>query len=278
MTTTLVATLDGCLHDPGGPLVRADDLGLLRGDGVFEATLVVDGVPRDLDEHLARFAVSARMIDLELPSAAGWCRGIEAVVASWRGDRQMALRLVCTRGPESGGPATAFVIGSAANPHIEQERRDGVGVVLLDRGFAGEQIAAMPWLLPGAKTLSYAINLAAKRYAEAHGAADVIFVGTDGAVLEGPTSTVVIARGRTLVTPPTSGILAGVTVKRLFRDAVAGGWETQTAALTPPDLRSADGLWLVSGVRLLAPVVTLDGRPLGIGAAHDELARVLQVP
>ena len=51
----------------------------------------------------------------------------------------------------------------------------------------------MPWLLAGAKTLSYAVNMAALRHAERHGAGDVIFVSSDGYVLEGPRSTVVIA-------------------------------------------------------------------------------------
>lgn len=54
--------------------------------------------------------------------------------------------------------------------------------------------------------------MAALRYAANLGADDVIFVSSEGNVLEGPRSTVVIVRDRTLITPPPAqGILMGTT-------------------------------------------------------------------
>ncbi len=278
MSKLVVALLDGTLVDPGQPLIHADDFGVLRGDGIFETTLVVDGYARDLTEHLARLEVSATMLDLAVPGAADWHRGIDTVLANWTGGRDMVLRLVATRGRENAGQPTCFAIGGPVNPQIYADRSIGVRVLTLPRGFAGAAAATMPWLLAGAKTLSYAINMAAGRYAHAHDADDVIFVGSDGLVLEGPTATVVIARGHTLITPPTDGILAGVTVRRLYRDAAIQGWLTETAPLKPTDLHEADGLWLVSGVRLLAPVVSIDGVPRSIGQATEELAGILAIP
>lgn len=275
---SVVATLDGELIDPSRPFIHPDDFGVLRGDGVFEATLVVDGRPRDLEEHLARFEVSAGMVDLRLPAVPAWHRGIDAVIAGWNGGPEMVMRLVATRGRESVGEPTCFVLGSAVGAGVARERTSGISVITLSRGVTGAEVATLPWLLAGAKTLSYATNMAAKRWAERHGADDVVFVGSDGHVLEGPTSTVVIARDRLLITPPVDGILAGVTVRRLFRAAEDAGWEAETAPLTPDDLRTADGVWLVSGVRLLAPVVSIDGTPRALGAATAELAALLEMP
>jgi hypothetical protein len=41
----VVVTLDGELHDPAAPLLFADDLAAVRGDGIFETLLVRDGRP-----------------------------------------------------------------------------------------------------------------------------------------------------------------------------------------------------------------------------------------
>ncbi len=274
----IVARLDGTLVPPTLPILRPDDLGVLRGDGVFETTLAVDGGPRDIDEHLARLAVSAGMIDLAIPQPDAWWRGIRAVLAGWTGSSQMVLRLIATRGPEAGGEPTCFVIGSEIAESSVRQRISGIKILVLDRGFTGAEVVKAPWLLVGAKTLSYAVNMAAYRYAAANGADDVIYTGTDGTVLEAATSTVVIARGRELITPPPEGILAGITIRRLLRAAAGAGWHTLVAPVLPEDLHNADGLWLTSSVRLLTPVVAVDGRARDNGALTAELAALLQVP
>jgi 4-amino-4-deoxychorismate lyase len=67
-------------------------------------------------------------------------------------------------------------------------------------------------------------------------------------------------------------------VRRLFRAAADAGWLTETAALGGADLSAADGVWLVSSARLLAPVIAIDGAPRFDGRLTAELARLLEVP
>src|SRR5690242_280537 len=71
---SVVVTLDGELHDPETPLLFADDLAAVRGDGIFESLLVRDGGPCLLEAHLQRLAQSAEMMDLPTPDAAAWRR------------------------------------------------------------------------------------------------------------------------------------------------------------------------------------------------------------
>jgi 4-amino-4-deoxychorismate lyase len=270
----VLALLDGTLADPDAPQLRVDDLGVLRGDGVFETILVVDGKPRELGPHLDRLARSAAMLELPVPDRAAWERCVEAVLDAWQSPEEMALRLIYTRGPENGdGTPTAYAMGSPIAEPVLRARETGVAALTLDRGFHPDLVAAAPWLLLGAKSLSYAVNMAAVRHAKANGADEVIFVAADGSVLEGPTSTVVVADGNTLrTTPPSSGILPGTTQGALFRAAEKAGWSTKVEPLRVNDLRSADGLFLASSVRKITRVHTLDGEQLpDVTALHEEL-------
>lgn len=279
MPAPLLALLDGTLADIASPLVRADDLGIVRGDGVFDATLVRRGVVRDREAHLDRLERSAEILQLPAPDRAGFGRAIDALVAAWDfgAAPEALIRLVLTRGPEGGGEPTAFAMMLPLAASAVRERETGVSVTLLGRGHDGDEVASMPWLLPGAKSLSYSINMAAKRHAVAHGFDDVVFVAPSGQLLEGPTSTLVVDRGGRLATPPQDGILASITLDHLMRDAPAAGLEVAFEPMVPADLRAADGAWLLSSGRLLAAVTSVDGAPLPRSPLDAALRRVLDV-
>jgi 4-amino-4-deoxychorismate lyase len=270
----VLVMLDGTLADPDQPLIRVDDLGLMRGDGIFETVLVVDGAPRELGPHLDRLARSAAMLDLPEPDRAAWERVVATVIERWSGSPEIALKLVYTRGIEGGdGTPTAFALGLEIAEKVLEQRRDGVAAVVLDRGVDQGAAERAPWLLLGAKSLSYAVNMAAVREAARRGAHEVIFTASDGAVLEGPTSNVIVAHGRTLRTTPVHlGILRGTTQGALFRAAERAGWSASMEPLTLDDLHTADGVFLASSVRKITRVHTLDGKPLPeSGALHQEL-------
>lgn len=278
----VVVTLDGEVRDPDVPLLHADDLAAVRGDGVFETLLVRDGQARLVDAHLARLANSASMLDLPAPDPDAWRAAIGKAVVEWSAQTpgEGALRLVYTRGRESGSAPTAYVTVNPLADRVYAARREGISAVLLDRGLAAGDVDRMPWLLAGAKTLSYAVNMAALRHAAGVGADDVIFVSTDGHILEGPRSTVVIATevdGRTcfLTPPPWYPILRGTTQQAFFEVARAEGYDCDLRALRPEDLFAAQGVWLISAITLGARVHTLDGRPLPKSALADDFARMV---
>ena len=262
---SVLVTLDGEVRDPNQPLLCADDLAAVRGDGVFETLLVRDGRTCKVEAHLQRLAHSASMLDLPEPDLEQWRRAIGIAAGQWGSQTpgEGALRLVYSRGRESGGPPTAYLMISPVADRVATVRRDGVSAVLLDRGLPTTGVESMPWLLAGAKTLSYAVNMAALRYAADQGADDVIFVSSDGYILEGPRSTVVIATEGGLLTPPLEyPILRGTTQQALFEVARAKGFTCAYKPLRHADLIEAQGVWLVSSITLAARVHTLDGRPL----------------
>lgn len=252
--------------DPAAPALTVGELSTQRGDGIFESIGVVGGHPQEVEAHLERLVHSARLCDLPEPNVAQW-RAAVAVAASECGDGEGVVKLILSRGVEHGPTPTAWATAATAGD-FTSARTEGVRVVTLDRGYAIDAPARAPWLLLGAKTLSYAVNMAALREAHRRDADDAVFLSSDGFVLEAPTASLILQRGDTFVTPaPNGGILHGTTQLSLFEHLAARGFETAYETIPVDDLRGADAAWLVSSVRLAAPIRQLDGAALNVDAA-----------
>lgn len=252
--------------DAEHPQLAVIDVAATRGDGIFETLSVVEGHPQALEAHLSRFERSARMLDLPALDRGVWRGAILAIAERLADHEESWIKTVLSRGVEGQPLPTGWVYG-AVSPDFSRDRTEGLSVALLDRGYRSDVAQTSPWLLAGAKTLSYAVNRAAVREAVRRGADDVIFVSSDGLLLEGPTSTVIVKHGDRLTTPPADvGILPGTTQADLFAAAPDWGLEAVVAPLTPDELRGADAAWLVSSVRHAAPVRAVDAVPLSVDA------------
>ena len=162
------------LLDPTHPVVSAFDLGLVRGDGIFETLLVRHGGVRGLSAHLSRMAASARLLQLPEPNRSAWAALAAACADGWAAEVEGVLKLVMTRGLDgSPGPPTCLATLAPVPADTLRQRHAGVAVRLLSFGVASDERARSPWLLGGAKSLSYAVNKAALRHAQAAGADDV---------------------------------------------------------------------------------------------------------
>lgn len=262
---TVLAVLGAGVVDPSTSILHADDAGLTRGDGCFEGCRVrTDAHGRSVvdkfDAHLARMSRSAAALELPFDEPA-WRALVATATAAWPHPGEAAMKLLLTRGAPGGMPL-GFARLTPLPAHYPRQRRDGLRIVALDRGYASTSFRDAPWLLGGVKTLSYAVNMAAAREAERRGVDDVLFVASDGYVLEAPTASVVWSLGRTLYTTPTgdTGILGGTTQELLFANARAAGWQTLEHLATLDELHAADAVWLVGSVRGPVDVVELDGK------------------
>ncbi|GAA1966146.1 aminodeoxychorismate lyase [Microbacterium deminutum] len=250
--------------DPTAPALNVSELSTQRGDGIFESIGVVEGHVQETRAHLARLAHSAQLCDLPAPNLAQWRQAI-ALATAHTGSGEGVIKLILSRGVEHGPAPTAWLT-SAPAPDFSAPRTRGIRVVTLDRGIDSGAPSRAPWLLLGAKTLSYAVNMAAIREAKRRGADDAIFVSSDDVVLEAPTASVILRFGDRFVTPaPASGILHGTTQLSLFEHLAERGFATDYETVSASSLRQADGAWLVSSVRLAAPITAIDGDEM----SHD---------
>jgi 4-amino-4-deoxychorismate lyase len=265
VTLLAVAVNGRGVVDPDEPVLRADDEALLRGRAAFETIRVYGGKPFKLAEHLDRLAASAERIGLpavnrlELDALARQALGAAGAPDS-------VLRLIWTPTP------AALALVSALADHYDDLRARGQALISL-RGIRAEE----PWMLPGVKSTSYAVNMAAEAEARRRGADDAVFVDASGIVLEGPTTNVWWRRERALYTPSLDlGILAGVTRATVIELAGAAGYEVEEGAYHVSELQTADEAFTSSSVREVMPVTALDGGPIARRTAADELQATLR--
>ncbi|MCU4295982.1 aminotransferase PabC [Brevibacterium permense] len=252
------------------------DLSAHRGDGIFETVLVSVGAHGatvvSRERHFTRFRTSASTLDLPDPDQGLWDRVIDSLIAEVAAadpkNVEFGIRYALSRGEQGAngafrGRGWAFPV--PVDDHIRTARAQGVTAVSLDRGFDAYIGSKAPWLLIGAKTLSYAVNQAAGRYAAANDADEALFVSHDGIVLEGPTANLIIRRGDHLLTPnPEAGLLSGTTQRLIFDHAEELGLSAEYADLSLDDVKAADGAWYVSSMRTAVALRELDGNAISV--------------
>ncbi|HET6816099.1 MAG TPA: aminotransferase class IV [Mycobacteriales bacterium] len=231
------------------PVIRADDHGLVVGDGVFETCEIQDGVVFALTRHLRRLHVSAAGLGLDVDDE--FIRaGVDAVLAEQ--PRRARLRITVTAGPSpygsdrGNGPLTVMV--ATAPLHDWPPTTD---------------VAVVPWVrneraaTAGLKTTSYADNVVALSWAKKRGAAEAIFANTRDELCEGTGSNVFVEFEGKLVTPPlSSGCLGGIT-RELLLEWLPG--EIGERVVPVEALAASQEAFITSTTRGVLPIRAVDG-------------------
>jgi branched-chain amino acid aminotransferase len=235
MALTALAVLDGTVLPADEATIGVTDLGLLRGDGVFEVVSLHEGRPFALEDHLRRMATSAQNLRLEIDLGAVQA-DIEALLAA-AGPVTGALRFLVTRGGRRVGLVEAV-----------PEGREPLLLASVEY--------VPPRVMDGIKSLSYAGNMLATRLAVERGATEALLVTPHGRVLEGPTSSFFVSLdGETLVTPPLSDrVLDSITRRRLLALLP----HAREEVVTRDELRGAREAFFASTTREVQPVARID--------------------
>jgi branched-chain amino acid aminotransferase len=254
-----VVWLNGRLLPVEEATVPITDHGLTVGDGVFETTKVVRGVPFALTRHLARLHASAAALQLELPAEETLRAAIRAVCATVHDVPLARLRLTVTTGPGPAGSARGAgppTLWASATPTSPPSGPETAIVVSWRRNEYGA--------LTGVKTTSYAENVVALAAARAAGVGEALLANTAGDLCEGTGTNVFCVLDGVAVTPPlSSGCLAGVT------RALVLAWCPQVVErpVSLAELARADEVFVTSATRGVHAVATVDGhRPGGPNA------------
>jgi branched-subunit amino acid aminotransferase/4-amino-4-deoxychorismate lyase len=263
MTLLALVRVGHGLVPPDEPVLHADDEGLLRGRAVFETLRVYGGRPFRLEEHLARLRASAERVGVPAPDQPAFANAVAEVVAA-AGTPDAVLRLLWSPGREGRAEPVGLALVSTLPADLEEQRARGLSLLSVEWPTTS---------LAGAKSTSYAANLAARDLAVARGCDDALLLAADRTVLESPTSNVWWRERDRLLTPAEElPILRGVTRTAILELAGDAGYEVEEGVWSLDRLLHADEAFLSSSVRELMPVVAVDGRRIGDGAPGEAAA------
>ena len=210
----------------------------LRADGIFETMKTMSGKTYFLDRHLQRFARSASALDLVSPIIDEIRAKIIELVSQDSLDRGR-LRLtyfsngdyLVTHHGFDVDPTSQFSLGLAEHPRFSSS------------------------LLSGHKTLAYTEASFGFRIAQRHGWEDLLYLNERSEVVETGLANILVEIEGQLGTPPlSSGALPGILREVLLEKFP----EIDERTFSLDDLLKADGLYLLSSIREIHPITTLD--------------------
>ena len=271
--------INGSLVDRSEARISVFDHGFLYGDGIFEGIRVYSGCVFKLDEHLHRFALSARAIALHLPWSSESLS--EAVCATCRanGITDGYIRLIATRGeghlglsPRGLENPNLVIIADRIQLYPANYYTEGLRIITVPTRRINP--AALP---PMIKSLNYLNNILAKIEALNSGFLEALMLNDQGYVAECTGDNIFAVTAGKLYTPPIyGGALKGITRGAVLEIAADLGIEVVETEMTRYDFWVAEECFLTGTAAELIPVVEIDARKIGDGNPGPVTARFLE--
>jgi branched-chain amino acid aminotransferase len=246
------------------PVVRADDRGLLYGDGFFDTVRLYRKVPFRLAQHLERLRRSCARFGIDVDLTEEAVCGVLTELLSRNGLSEASARITVTRGahtgdlglPASSCPTTIIEVRPLVPPPRQWYER---GLRL----HVSEFTVSAQHPLSGHKSLNYFLFRAARDAARRAGADEALVLDAAGQVVEAATSNIFCVRQGALRTPLLdSGALAGITRQAILDLCRAKGLACEEVALPLAEVVASDEVFLTNSLVEVLPVAAIDDHRL----------------
>jgi D-alanine transaminase len=115
------------------------------------------------------------------------------------------------------------------------------------------------------KTTSLLANVMLHQQAQEAGVDEALLI-RDGQLTEGSASNIFIVKDQVVLTPPKSQyLLGGITRDLLIEIMAQHHIQYRQETISQQALFEADEIWLTSSAKEVAPLISLDGKPIGNG-------------
>jgi D-alanine transaminase len=260
----------------GDAVVHVEDRGFQLSDGVYEVWAVMDGRLADAEGHFARLERSLNELSIEAPMSRAALEIVVRETVRRNRVRNGLVYLQVTRGaarrdhafPSPEVPPTLVVSARSIDMAAAEARAaKGVGVITTPEN---------RWGRCDIKTIGLLPNVLARQAAKEAGGYEAWFVDEDGMVTEGAASNawIIDKKGTLRTRELTANILRGVTRTSLLSVIAESNTRFEEGPFSVADAREAREAFITGAGALILPVVSIDGEPVGDGAAGEVSLRL----
>ncbi|MEK7093527.1 MAG: aminotransferase class IV [Patescibacteria group bacterium] len=252
--------------------VSVNDIGMLRGFGIYEGLVTHNRKPFMLKDHLERFHRSAEMMMLKVPATDAEIEKAinELVSRNVPEGKEALIRFILTGGPTAGvieydyETPTFYMLATEFVPLEERYLREGCSIATVDYR---RELAEI-------KSINYIKAVLLQKARKELGALEMVYV-KDGVVYEGLGSNIFIVKDGTLITPK-EGIVYGITRKAVL-DLARQSFPIEERQVSEAEMYAADEVLITGSFKEVVPVVRINDRQIGNGAVGPVSARIVEL-
>lgn len=251
--------------------IRPDDLGVLRGYGVFDVLKTVNGKIFLFDKHFERLSSSAKHLGIKLPIGKNEIENIIKKLIARNKIKTASIRIVLTGGRSNDAmhfnskTPTFYILVSEFKPLAGTLYKKGIKL-----GLVGHQRD-----IGEIKTTNYIVavkNINKRQKKEKF--FEILYI-SNGAILEAATSNFFAFIGNTLVTPK-DGILKGIT-RNIVIELTKKEFVVKERELKLDELKAASEAFIAATNKDIVPVVKIDDFKIGDGKPGKNTKRLMQI-
>ena len=268
-----IAWIDGSIVPRGTLALPVGDAGFVLGATVTEQLRTFRGALFLADEHARRLADSLIAVGIEPPMPVGDILRAAADVAAHNhrlgadgGDLGVVAFITPGDLPaQHGGRAGAARAVVHSFPLAFPLWAAGYDAGVSLRTVSVRQVPEACWPIRVKTRSRLHYFLADREAAAAEPGARAVLAHADGRISETSTANVAIVRDGTILAPPATDALAGISLGFAQRLAAGLGVGWHEASLTAADLAAADEILLTSTPSCILPATRFDGGAVGSG-------------
>lgn len=247
------------------------DRGFLFGDGIYEVIPSYDGKLVGFGPHIERMQEGMAAIGIEFDFSVEQWREVCTTLIEKNGSGNLGIYLHVSRGtdskryhafPEGIAPTVfAFAFEIPEAPVADKAKAKALKV---------STTQDLRWDRCQIKSTSLLGNVLHYQHGYQQGANETLLYNANHELTEASSSNAYIVKNGAVITPPLDNqILPGITRLMLLDILRNNQIPVEERIVTMDEVLDADEVWVSSSTKEVAPVVEIDGKPVGDGNIGD---------